>query len=119
MNNNTTIPFVNPAFRDELTDLVRAHAQTAIRQSTAAELEAFLSDYDDTDVRGHRNVVRKGYQGFRWNHKRVYRIHCELELNLLIKPKRRIVRELPKPLAVPAEINGSWAMVFIHGRDGV
>jgi len=27
MNNDTTIPFVNPAFRDEMTDLIRAHAK--------------------------------------------------------------------------------------------
>ncbi len=47
-----------------------------------------------------RNV--KGYQ---WSHKRVYRIYRELELNLRIKPKKRIVREKPEPLAVPEAIN--------------
>ena len=47
-----------------------------------------------------RNV--KGYQ---WNHKRVCRIYRELELNLRIKPKKRLVRERPEPLAVPMAIN--------------
>ena len=51
---------------------------------------------------------------FRWNHKRVYRIYCELELNLRIKPKKRIVREKPEPLAVPEAINQVWSMDFMH-----
>lgn len=44
-------------------------------------------------------------KGFAWNRKRVYRIYRELELNLRIKPRRRIVREAPEPLAVPDTVN--------------
>ena len=44
-------------------------------------------------------------KGFKWNHKRVYRIYRELELNQRIKPRHRLVREKPLPLAVPAQIN--------------
>ena len=62
MDNDTTVPFLNPAFRDEMTELIRAHAQTAIRQAVLAELEAFLGSHDDTDGQGRRNVVRNGYQ---------------------------------------------------------
>ena len=58
-----------------------------------------------------RNV--KGYQ---WNHNRVYRIYRELELNLRIKPKKRIVREKPEPLAVPEIINQCWSMDFMHDQ---
>lgn len=58
-----------------------------------------------------RNV--KGGGG-RWNHKRVYRIYRELELNLRIKPRKRIVRERPQPLAVPDAINDTWSMDFMH-----
>ena len=47
-----------------------------------------------------RNV--KGYQ---WNHKRIYRIYRDLELNLRIKPRKRLVRQAPEPLTVPAQIN--------------
>jgi putative transposase len=43
----------------------------------------------------------RNVKGFKWNHKRVYRIDRELELNLRIKPRHRVVREKPLPLAVP------------------
>ena len=55
----------------------------------------------------------RNVKGFRWNHKRVYRIYRELELNLRIKPKKRIVRGKPEPLAVPAAINQCWSMDFM------
>lgn len=58
----------------------------------------------------------RNVKGYGWNHKRVYRIYCELELNLRIKPKKRIVRETPVPLAVPDEINQCWSMDFMHHK---
>jgi putative transposase len=58
----------------------------------------------------------RNVRGFDWNHKRVYRIYRALELNLRIKPKKRIVREKPQPLAVPAAINQVWSMDFMHDQ---
>lgn len=58
----------------------------------------------------------RNVKGFGWNHKRVYRIYCELELNLRIKPKKRLVREKPEPLAQPEAINQSWSMDFMHDQ---
>ncbi len=49
-------------------------------------------------------------QGYGWNHKRVYRIVCELELNLRIKPKKR---DMPEPLAVPDRPNETRSMDFV------
>jgi hypothetical protein len=43
----------------------------------------------------------RNVRGFGWNHKRVYRIYCELELNLRIRSRKRLQREKPEPLAVP------------------
>jgi putative transposase len=58
----------------------------------------------------------RNVKGFVWNHKRVYRIYCKLELNMRIKPKKRIVREQPESLAVPEKINESWSMDFMQDQ---
>lgn len=55
----------------------------------------------------------RNVQGYGWNHKRVYRIYCELELNLRIKPKKRLKRDKPEPLAVPDGPNETWSMDFM------
>jgi putative transposase len=55
-----------------------------------------------------RNVQR-----LKFNHKRVYRIYRELELNLRIKPKRRLKRLKPDKLLVPNNINQVWSMDFM------
>ena len=58
----------------------------------------------------------RNVKGFRWNHKRVYRIYKELELNLRIKPKKRLAREKPLPLSAPLTINECWSMDFMHDQ---
>lgn len=60
----------------------------------------------------------RNVKGFKWNHKRVYRIYRELELNMRIKPKKRLVREKPEPLQVPENINEVWSMDFMHDQLG-
>ncbi|MBB5200380.1 transposase InsO family protein [Glaciimonas immobilis] len=58
----------------------------------------------------------RNVKGFKWNHKRVYRIYRALELNLRIKPCQRIVRDVPLALAVPTKINDMWSMDFMHDQ---
>lgn len=58
----------------------------------------------------------RNVKGFPWNHKRVYRIYCELSLNLRIKPKKRLVRVKPEPLSVPDSTNECWSMDFMHDQ---
>lgn len=55
----------------------------------------------------------RNVRGFRWNHKRVYRIYRELELNMRIKPRKRLCREMPEPLSVPESPNQTWSMDFM------
>jgi len=71
----------------------------------------------------HRNwgfglcyLYLRNVKGFKWNHKRVYRIYKELELNLRIKPRKRLNREKPEPLSVPDAINQVWSMDFMHDQ---
>ena len=62
MHKDTTIPFTNPAFRDELSELLREGAQRIIRQAVEAELGAFLEEHaGEHDARGRRALVRNGY----------------------------------------------------------
>lgn len=58
----------------------------------------------------------RNVKGYRWNHKRVYRIYKELELNLRIKPRKRLIREAPEALNVPDSINQIWSMDFMHDQ---
>lgn len=60
----------------------------------------------------------RNVQGHGWNHKRVYRIYRELELNLRIKPRKRLKREKPEELAVPEAPNAVWSMDFMADRLG-
>ena len=55
----------------------------------------------------------RNVKGFKWNHKRVYRIYCALARNLRIKPKKRLKRPKPDELAVPDAPNQTWSMDFM------
>jgi putative transposase len=46
----------------------------------------------------------------------VYRIYRALELNLRIKPRRRLPRDKPDALAVPEAVNVSWSRDFMADR---
>lgn len=71
----------------------------------------------------HRNwgfglcfLYLRNVRGFGWNHKRVYRIYRNLELNLRIKPRKRLIRQTPEPLTVPTNVNQVWSMDFMHDQ---
>jgi putative transposase len=71
----------------------------------------------------HRNwgfglcyLYLRNVKGFKWNHKRVYRVYKDLELNLRIKPRKRLVREKPEALTVPQSVNQVWSMDFMHDQ---
>ena len=52
-------------------------------------------------------------QGHCWNHKRVYRVYCQLSLNLRAKPKKRLPTRQPQPLAHPSQPKECWSLDFM------
>lgn len=58
----------------------------------------------------------RNVRGHGWNHKRVYRVYRALELNLRIKPRKRLKREKPEELATPEKPNMVWSMDFMADR---
>lgn len=59
-------------------------------------------------------------RGHRWNHKRVRRVYRELALNLRIKPRKRVPKRYPEPLAVPGGPNECLSLDFMSDalQDG-
>lgn len=71
----------------------------------------------------HRNwgfglcfLYLRNVKGYGWNHKRVYRIYRELELNLRITPKKRLIRKAPDKRVEPKGINDTWSMDFMQDQ---
>ena len=52
-------------------------------------------------------------QGYKWNHKRIRRVYCELALNLRIKPKKRLPTREKHVLAQPTKPNHCWSIDFM------
>lgn len=129
---------VKPSRRREMAHQAVQHCGASIRvacaafgisetcyryQATCSVENAEIADHLIRLTHNQRNwgfglcfLYLRNVKGYRWNHKRVYRIYRELELNLRIKPRKRIVREKPEPLVVPEAINQCWSMDFMHDQ---
>ena len=84
--------------------------------ATIADLLVGLTQARRTWGFGLCFLYLRNVKGHGWNHKRVYRIYRELELNLRIKPKKRLKRERPDELSVPEQPNTVWSMDFMADR---
>jgi putative transposase len=65
------------------------------------------------------NLIR--LKNYSFNHKRIYRIYCDLSFNLKIKPKKRLAKRTKMTLVQPKNINQCWSLDFMsdalsHGR---
>lgn len=57
---------------------------------------------------------RLRHLGYRWNHKRVHRIYCAMNLNRIRKTKRRVPKRERQSLLVVPQMNAVWALDFMH-----
>jgi putative transposase len=51
--------------------------------------------------------------GHGWNHKRVWRVYCQLRLNLPRRTKKRLPKRERHTLEVPMQANALWSMDFM------
>ena len=85
-------------------------------------IEALRSLADSHPRRGfwkYYKMLRRA--GRAWNHKRLYRVYCEMKLNHRRRAKQRVPVRDPQPLWVPDRPNVVWSADFMsdalyHGR---
>jgi putative transposase len=53
-------------------------------------------------------------QGYPWNHKRCWRVYCQMRLNLPRRAKRRLPAVVRQPLHPPSGANQIWALDFMQ-----
>lgn len=85
------------------------------QKSDDSAIESKLKELAERHKRyGFRKIFHKlKTLGFTWNHKRVYRVYCALQLNLKRKPKKRLPAREKTPLSIPKTMNQSWSLDYM------
>lgn len=85
------------------------------RQKDAAVIDALNVELKKSPRAGFWKCFgRMRYKGHRFNHKRVYRVYCQMGLNLKRRTKRVLPKRIAQPLDVLAKPNHQWALDFMH-----
>ena len=102
--------------------LAQLSRSTLYRQSKRATLDRPVIDALNEVVGMHQRwgfwkcFHRLRHQGHAWNHKRVYRVYCQLKLNLVQRTKKRLPKRVIQPLNEAQQPNQIWAIDFMHDR---
>ena len=99
-------------------DAIRISRSVYYYQPDASKDDAVIAEVQTVVERypayGFSKVFTKVRRaGNPWNHKRVYRVYCALNLNLRRKGKKRLPSRNPEPLTVPADMNQCWSIDFM------
>ena len=85
------------------------------RKADAAVIEAINAELKKSPRAGFWKCFgRMRFKGYPFNHKRVYRVYCQLGLNLKRRTKRVLPERIAQPLAVLDKVNHQWALDFMH-----
>lgn len=124
-----------PELREAVEYLVAEHGMSVVRACGAVKLArsafyrvgADLRERDGPVMVALNGLVDKhgrwGFwkcfdalrrQGHFWNHKWVWRVYCEMRLNLPRRAEKRLPKRLRQPLVAPMEPNQIWAVDFMH-----
>jgi len=57
---------------------------------------------------------RMRLDGYRFNHKRVHRVYCEMKLNMKRRTKKRVMTRPAQPLDHVEELNQVWSLDFMR-----
>jgi putative transposase len=84
--------------------------------SSDGKIKEILTNLSKEQIRWGFNKMMNSIknQGYAWNHKRVYRIYCEIGLNIRVKPKKRKLNREAIPLIQPIQPNVCWSVDFMR-----
>lgn len=86
-------------------------ADRSADDEVVAVLQELAERFPERGFGKYFKVIRR--RGYGWNHKRVHRIYCALNLNERRTGKKRLPPRNPLPLSVPERLNEGWSMDFM------
>ncbi len=90
---------------------VRYRRRSDRDEEVIALLAELAERFPDREFDKLFQLIRR--RGLIWNHKRVWRVYCLMQLNRRRRGKRRIPNRHPLPLIAGEQINTSWSIAFM------
>lgn len=93
----------------------RTSCRYKVKPKDDAELQTALTELTTKHVAigFWQCCYRLWNRGHWWNHKRIYRVYTEMNLNIRRRAKRRLPERVKAPLVIPAAPNQMWSIDFM------